>query len=361
MTAAVLPLLCSLPLVGQETFPRNPAPPPPGVAKPALPARPEAERQFEKSRDAFQPAQPKAWAQLAPPNAGGGGAMVGGMGYASGSARFQDRLQRIVGRASGPASHPMIIRSAPMDPKDQANLEEDLAVMAHILGKTVDEAPGNRFPTAMGIDVFGEQGPAGMRSLYLEGYGALFTMNVGFPLVAAPASPEQKKEESAADSTWEEARQELYGQPPGAMVAGSLGEEFSPEKVARITDALVESLKNATNIRGLKADDSVTICLLGGAPLPVARPKHKTAGTAQPGALLAGPGGPQNGTVMTIRARKADADALAKGTLTVDEFRKQARIEKYEGGVAAGSASGFGVGGVGGMGGGMGGGYGTRF
>jgi hypothetical protein len=70
-------------------------------------------------------------------------------------------------------------------------------------------------------------------------------------------------------------------------------------------------------------------------------------------------------TIMTIRVKKSDADALAKGAMTPEAFRKRAHIVCYAGSPEAGMPlgdmdgnvlmGGFGRGGGGG-GGGMGGG-----
>jgi len=117
----------------------------------------------------------------------------------------------------------------------------------------------------MGIDVFFAPSSNPMRSLYLEGYGALFLLNVGIPLLPPPAKAEPQKEKSPVDSNWDQARQELYGQrTEGKTVTGPV-KEYSEEKVNRLKDALLEALKNATNIRNLKPNDSVTVCVFGGA------------------------------------------------------------------------------------------------
>jgi hypothetical protein len=70
-------------------------------------------------------------------------------------------------------------------------------------------------------------------------------------------------------------------------------------------------------------------------------------------------------TIMTMRVKKSDTDALAKGAMTIEAFRKRAHVVSYAGspetGMTFGSADsgvlmrGFG-GGSGGGGGGFGGG-----
>ena len=65
--------------------------------------------------------------------------------------------------------------------KNQADTEEDLNVMAHILEKAA-ASRDERNARAVGIyyhSLFGASSP--MRNLYLEGYGAIFFMSVNYP------------------------------------------------------------------------------------------------------------------------------------------------------------------------------------
>jgi hypothetical protein len=262
-----------------------------------------------------------------------------------------------------------------MDPKEEGNLEEDLAVMAHLFDKVLEGLPGEaRRYRAMGIDVFYAPGSRPIRSFYLEGYGAVFMLNVGFPLLPPPPKAEPKEEESKADSAWEEARQELYGQRPGADLLAGPAEEFSEEKVRELKAKLLEALKSASNIRQMKAEDFVTVCVYGGASSGAVMSGLKSTTKAPPGAgrtlepkltnlwLASDQGGGQRGTIMTVRVKKADVDACAKGKMDFEQFRKQARIETYAGGTAGGGVAGFGGGGgFGGSSGfGMGGSFGGR-
>jgi hypothetical protein len=286
--------------------------------------------------------------QLAQAGAGGGG----GAGPV-----FQDRLKQIIVRGPGPVgSKTLVIRSGDADPKTQANLEEDLAVMTRILDKSVEEKLGGQPSerTAMGINVAFAPVASPIRSLYLDGYGALFMLNVNFPLLAPPAKIETTKEEAPAGSAWEEAKREVYGSRADGKNAPAPAENYSEEKVSKLKDALLEALKDATNIRNLKPDDSITVCVFGGANVGSARGKAvvaRTGGssgnTVELGAeetrlfnravALSGP--PSRGSTMTIRAKKSDVDAFAKGKLNADEFRKKAAITTYPGNANAGGGN----------------------
>lgn len=250
----------------------------------------------------------------------------------------------------------LVVRSSDFDSKAQSALEEDLPVMSHILEKALEDKfsgqPHAR--KAMGIDVVFSWSSNPIRSLYLDGYGAVFFLNVSFPLVQPPKS-EPRKEPAETSSTWEEARQEIYGQRVETKPTTAPAEEYDQDKVNKLKDAILDALKNSSNIRELKADDSVTVCIFGGAgrsarTAPAAK-RGSGFTTLQNYVWVLGDSrtGRARGTVLTIRVRKADADAFAKGKLDLDEFRKKAKMTSYggtamsEGGVMSlgGTGSGY--------------------
>ena len=265
---------------------------------------------------------------------------------------YATRLQQIVSRGRPNAGRALVIRSTDSDPKAQANLEEDLAVMARVLDKALEEKLSeDRRHRAMGIDVFFNPGGSPIRSLYLEGYGALFLVNVNFPLLPPPEKPVQTKEKSETNSTWEQARRELYGQED--LYSGAWNQyqkmfkagtnfgptqEYDESKVQELKDTILESLKNATNIRNLKSDETITLCVFGGASSPRAKGVVKRAadtddkdGNEVEVSIERESRSPARGTIMTVRARKSDVDAFAKGKLSLDDFRKKTSIATYPG------------------------------
>jgi len=250
---------------------------------------------------------------------------------------FATTLQPMAHRGHGAGSS-LVIRSSELDSKVQSGLEEDLAVMSHILDKSLEEKFSGqpRARKAMGIDVVFSSSSNPIRSLYLEGYGAVFFLNVSFPLLAPPKA-EPKKEQTETSSTWEEARQELYGQRGEPKLSAPAGEEYDQEKVDKLKDSILESLKNGSNIRDMKAEDSITVCVFGVAGRS-GRVQSTARRTPAPTPLENyvyvfgdSKGGRTRGTVLTVRVRKSDAEAFAKGKLDLDEFRKKAKISAYSG------------------------------
>jgi hypothetical protein len=125
------------------------------------------------------------------------------------------------------------------EPKADTLLQtrEDLAILSRILRKAAGRTDGQ--PEAMGIVLSALPGLQQPQAMYLGGYGAVFVLNVQFPLAPA-AEVEKKPAEKTADTTWEEARRELYGpkRSPDAvwlMKAGLRHEvAYNAERVARL-------------------------------------------------------------------------------------------------------------------------------
>jgi hypothetical protein len=243
----------------------------------------------------------------------------------------------------------LVIQSSKADRSEQGEIEEDLAVMSHLFEKAIGKAGagGPRAVRASGINVYSMSGAQPIQSLYLEGYGALFLMNAKFPLLAPPVKKEEAKAEESRDSDWDDARRELFGPGDGDFFVKvrkdfQPGEEFDADKVNSLRDALLESLKNGGNIRHLKPEEFITVTVIGpGSGAAIVRRQARTPGSAfnsfnwdKDVFKTVGRGD----TVMTIRVKKADADAFAKNKLNLEEFRGKANIQTYTGGGGARSA-----------------------
>ncbi|MBM3832209.1 MAG: hypothetical protein FJ403_02810 [Verrucomicrobia bacterium] len=284
---------------------------------------------------------------VAQAEAGGAGFEFGTAQYApllleDGSGRFQ---VDVLGGTVRPRT--FMIRFADIDPKTVSAIEEDLSVMSRIIAKTVKEKDDDAV-TAMGMKI--RSLPAsGAQNLYLDGYGALLLFNVRFPLVEPAEAPEKETAKDAPDSTWEQAKRELYGPrelPASARVWTShqAREEFDATKVTKLKESILKALKDGTNIRNLKPNEFITVVVSGpdyGVTRRVSRivrsgkddstpnlPAINAYALASPNRwAVAAPGG--GNSVMTLRAKKSDTDAFAKGSLTFDEFQKKVSIANY--------------------------------
>jgi hypothetical protein len=245
-------------------------------------------------------------------------------------------VRRIFAGGESP-DRPLIISSSSLDEKSLEALDEDLNIMARVLDKSVDHGGDDR-KGAMGIHLWalGQGGNRGARNLYLDGYGAVFILNVNMPLLAPPSKPqaaEEKKE--ATSSTWEEARNELYGRDDDHrdFKREKSAVPFDAERVDDLKKDLAEALKNATHIRGLKDNEHVTIVVQGTGSERLMRRRNigKKGEVGEDVFAFAFPApgaGPRS--VMTLRAKKSDIDAFAKGKTELDDFRKKIAVAVYQ-------------------------------
>jgi hypothetical protein len=236
-----------------------------------------------------------------------------------------------------PAPRRPVIAGGEWEAKAATELEEDLTVMMRILEKAVGGREEEK-ARAMGIDVFSlVRGPAAPRVFYLDGYGALFVLDVRYPLLAPPARDERSRTNEPTSSEWDKAREEVYGRR-GAMEElppHAVAEEFDAERVAALQQQIVDDLANAVHIKGLKPDDCVTVVILGGSTRVEGVRRESRRG---PGGVGGGRGelhaaveahnstGRGTQSTMTIRAKKSDIDAFAKGTLQAGTFRNKVSI-----------------------------------
>jgi hypothetical protein len=267
----------------------------------------------------------------------------------------------VFGSSRRPSVRTLVVGAKSTDAKSIANLEEDLTVMWRILDKETEREMGKDGDKAMGIFISSSDSRSPVAT-YLDGYGALFTLSVRFPLVAPPKPKEEPKGETAPDSTWEKTRRELFGSPDfGGKEPklkyyrgdNSAEAEYDAAKVEALKNGLLEALKNASNLRQLKPEDFVTVAVLGGGSSgghDMFVYKSETAGgrtsysvtstsasatavasspdafTAPAKEVMFGKIESARSSTLTIRVKKADVDAFANGKMSLDDFRQKAAI-----------------------------------
>lgn len=166
-------------------------------------------------------------------------------------------------RSSGSSVPPVVIQFGGRDSAAIAAMEEDLAVMTHIIDRALERMGENEPDEKMGIKLYYTSGGKSVRALYLDNFGPLFLVKVNFP-VHAPGSTEAKPAEQEEDSEWNRARRALYGQPEDARWQGvSSGVPYQAERVESLKKQLAAALKNASNMKQVKPDEHITITVFG--------------------------------------------------------------------------------------------------
>ena len=268
--------------------------------------------------------------------------------------KVNEKLWKITPRAAraSAATRSLIIPKDSADTKNLDETEKDMSVMARILEKAANDKGRKSEREAMGIGVVGLPGSGAPRNLYIDGFGALFFLNVNFPLLP-PATKEQAPEsKSEADSEWETTRKELY--PPqgsgsdfyfnftpfesgsGVYALGSgPAEEYDEDKVTELKENLTAALKNASHIRRLKGDDTLTVIVTGlnpGSSTRVTARRSQNGSSSSSSSIswsTSRSGSQPPAARLIIRAKRSDIESFQKDKLSADDFRKKVTMFTY--------------------------------
>ncbi|MBC8001449.1 MAG: hypothetical protein H7X97_02575 [Opitutaceae bacterium] len=349
-------------LIGQDALPGDPPSPIAATVPGAAPAPPAVPR-----------GRPGGFG-------GGGGFATAGAGVNGSEDAFHYEIARNFNFPKNASGRTLVLRGASLDEAKAGELEEDLNVMSRVLDKSMERTAGSGAQDkVLGIFVSGLPGSRTPQNLYLDGYGALFIMNARFPLVPSPNEEKDEKQPKAeSSSSWDDARREIYGTPPGMQGMESFERtpvRYDADKVEGLKKEILESLKDAANIRHLKPDDLITVTVMSGDTMfvrggevksvpPRAGATMKSAGPAdmkREQALASARSrveadvarveversrieakraevqkvrtvfgdGKGRSSALTIRVKKSDVDSFAKGKLDLDGFRKKASITVY--------------------------------
>jgi hypothetical protein len=235
----------------------------------------------------------------------------------------------------GDSIPPVIIRFTETDAKANADLEQDLYVMARVLSRMLERADNDHIEYKMKVPMLLTGAGKSVRPMYIEGTGPLFMVKVNFPLMSAPKTP-VKAVKQTPDSEWNEAERDLYG--AGTVDSGDDdggNANYNEDQVEMLKREIITALKNAANIRGLKADEFVNVTVFGQS-VPRSRAtssrgdgKDIQLGLVSGSVYESGSGG--KGTVLSLRARKADIDAFSSGKLEYDSFKTKVSTAAYIG------------------------------
>ncbi len=245
---------------------------------------------------------------------------------------------------SGSQGSVLVVPAGEISIKVLAAANEDMTVMARIFQNALRQAnltSGGPNPVFALIG----QSVQGARSIYLQGYGALFTIDVSFPLAPGPAAEEtpEPQAEAEVDPVWANVRDEIY-EPQRASRQPKPGEEaekYSAEKVESLKTTLITALKHAANIRSLAADEAVVVTVIGQSVSDKIQKIKSLPGTEsvvvveKSGRTRVFKGGVPDDVIMAvptmlmIRASASDVNSYAKGDLTLDQFRQNVQVRTY--------------------------------
>jgi len=268
-----------------------------------------------------------------------------------GLSRLQHDLSGAYASAGGPQSFRALVLPSAEANQDPTAIKQELVIMSRVLEKSLQpesERRSNPFRFEFGgLQVGGRND---LDALYLDGYGALFLLEVDYPLVAAPVRADKPADSvKAKDDTWEKARREVRGETDpdddddliAQVFPRREARPFEAGRVDALRDRLLVALRQAHNLTCVRDSESVTLVISGSmAPEGSARRTKARAVSGAEGHQVRldeaqGDGRPpRGGSVMTLRIRKADMDALKAGRINDEEFARKVTINTRVDGVA---------------------------
>jgi hypothetical protein len=269
-----------------------------------------------------------------------------GLGHAALGDMESNMKRMFISPADGP-EQPLIISTGSLDQDDVGNLEEDMTIMARILEKSVNRAgAGGDDSTdrkAMGIHLWalGQALNRGARDIYVEGTGAIFILGANMPLVGQPKVATDEKEKKETNSAWESARTEIFGENESELKKARRERvtvaPYDAGRIDALKKNLIDSLKNAANIRGLKDNETITIVVQGPAGRGYAVANGNVRVQHIPGnveAFTFNNAEPRRTpkTLLTLRAKKGDINEFATGKIDAEQFRKKVSVSTYQSG-----------------------------
>jgi hypothetical protein len=239
-------------------------------------------------------------------------------------------------QSSSEGGRTLVIGTRRGDAEAQAAFEEDLNVMSHILRKAAGRSASSSRDEFMGISVSSSRAP---QAIYLDGYGALFLLNVKVALQPPGKSKESDRSRNDRESSdWDEARRELFGGRGGSSAAPANPTPYDRERVDALRTELLKALKNGSNIRDLKKEDWIVVAAISGESSPTLRFGGLEMGTGYATiqttpdarraehAMATRQARVSNSNSLIIRIKKLDADAFASGKIELSEFEKRAQV-----------------------------------
>jgi hypothetical protein len=230
----------------------------------------------------------------------------------------------------------LVVPTPDLPPARVADLTQDLSVMCRIFGTSVPFTASGKPPVRpVRDDVFYGivLGPMtrGAQALYLDGYGALFFLNVDYPLAPTEAQEQaQTQTPEPADPVWARTVREMSGQAEEEPQTARNAPMYSAQRVEDLRQAIIKTLVHGSNIR-MRPQDVITLVVgeldnkrSNFRVLPTIRFDLATTGFVAATASRSQPATRSPAaTLLILHVAKADVDAFAKNQLTLEQFTKK--------------------------------------
>jgi len=278
----------------------------------------------------------------------------------------------------------LVIPAAEVKPEEFEATGADMQVMLYILEKEIQKP---RMIQGVFLDYgsFFDRDGRTFQGIYVQDYGVFFFTEVDFPLVfpAEAQEPPGKISKEQGDPIWQRAQQEIFSSQDPTVASQLPGrQEGGRETLEELKEDLTRLLRHASNIRNLKADEWVILTVIGaGGWTTEAGIMGPYGAGVRSGMRLGGAGkygtgsygvyggggyggyggfgssggaggaagyGAMGGagfgfgrmavvpgmetassTTLTMRVKKSDVDAYAKGEIEFEQFQQKVKILTY--------------------------------
>jgi len=306
--------------------------------------------------------------------------------YAPQLQRLAPRYGRTTGRTD--RGKVLVIPTMEVKPEEFEATREDCQVMLYILEKELQKP---RMIQGVFLDYgsFFDRDGRTFQGIYVQDYGVFFFTEVDFPLVFPPEAQEPPVEttKEQGDPIWQRAQQEIFSSQDPTVASQLPGrQEGGRETLEELKEDLTRLLRHASNIRNLKADEWVILTVIGAGGWTTeagimgpygagVRSGMRLGGAGKYGTgsygvyggggyggyggfgSSGGAGGGAGGaagygamggagfgfgrmavvpgmetassTTLTMRVKKSDVDAYAKGEIEFEQFQQKVKILTY--------------------------------
>lgn len=277
----------------------------------------------------------------------------------------------------------LVIPTTEVKPEEFEAIGADMQVMLYILEKELQKP---RMIQGVFLDYgsFFDRDGRTLQGIYVQDYGVFFFTEVDFPLVFPPEAQEPPVETTKEqfDPIWQRAQQEMFSSQDPTAASQFPGRQEGGRALEELKKDLTRLLRHASNIRNLKADEWVILTVIGAGGWTTeagimgpygagVRSGMRVGGAGKYGTgsygvyggggyggyggfgSSGGAGGAAgygamggagfgfgrmavvpgmetaSSTTLTMRVKKSDVDAYAKGDIDFEQFQQKVKILTY--------------------------------
>jgi hypothetical protein len=277
-----------------------------------------------------------------------------------GLARMQHNLNGAYVSAGGPQSFRALVLPGADAIQNMAGIKEELLIMGKVLEKALQpESERRANPFRLEFGPYAAGGRNDLDALYLDGYGAVFLLEVDYPLVADPVRREKGVGQAKPkDDAWEKARREVRGESDpdepvevqDPLFRAAETKPFDASRVEALRGRLLVALQQAHNLKCVREGETVTLVVSGpqSGNRTVRRVSNRSAAgssgtTSWVHEVRADGAGAQSGSVMTLRVKRSDLEGLRAGRITAEDFAGKVTVSSRSESAVAPEAGSTGV------------------